>query len=139
MPELTTTWGKIFANQGQIKESTLNYRNALRFSPYITEALYNLAWIFACHEDEKYRNGEEAVKLAEKLCGITRYNQPLALDALAAAYAETGKFDAAVLTAKKGLKLALLSGPEELVLGLKIRLNLYSAKQPYRHGLNQNR
>ncbi len=131
--------GKIFANQGRIKESILNYRKALRFSPDMTEALYNLSWILACHEDEKYRNGEEAIKLAEKLCRITGYNQPLALDALATAYAETGKFDAAVLTAKKGLKLALLSGPKELVLGLKKRLNLYSAKQPYRHGLNQSR
>jgi tetratricopeptide (TPR) repeat protein len=129
--------GKIFANQGRIKESILNYRKALRFSPDMTEALYNLSWILACHEDEKYRNGEEAVNLAEKLCRITRYNQPLALDALAAAYAETGKFDAAVLKAKKGLKLALLSGPKELVLGLKKRLHLYSAKRPYRYSLNQ--
>jgi len=131
--------GKIFANQRRSKESILNYRKALRFSPDMTEALYNLSWILACHEDEKYRNGEEAVKLAEKLCRITRYNQPLALDALAAAYAETGKFDAAVLTAKKGLKLALLSGPKELVLGLKKRLQLYWAKRPYRYSLNQKK
>lgn len=124
--------GKIFANQGRIKESILNYRKALRFSPDMTEALYNLAWILACYEDEKYRNGEEAVNLAEKLCRITRYNQPLALDALAAAYAETGKFDAAALTAKKGLKLALNQGPKELVLGLKKRLELYQGKRPYR-------
>ncbi len=124
--------GKIFANQRRIKESILNYRKALRFSPDMTEALYNLAWILACYEDEKYRNGEEAVKLAEKLCRITRYNQPLALDALAAAYAETGKFDAAALTAKKGLKLALNQGPKELVLGLKKRLELYQGKRPYR-------
>ena len=129
--------GKIYLNQGKIEKAILLYRKALDLNPDMTEALYNLSWILACHEDEKYRNGEEAVKLAEKLCRITRYNQPLALDALAAAYAETGKFDAAVLTAKKGLKLALLSGPKEMVLGLKKRLHLYSAKRPYRYSLNQ--
>jgi len=124
--------GKIFTNQGRIKEAILNYRKSLRFNPDMPEALYNLAWILACYEDGKYRNGEEAVKLAEKLCRITRYNQPLALDALAAAYAETGKFDVAALTAKKGLKLALNQGPKELVLGLKKRLELYHRKRPYR-------
>jgi len=128
--------GKIYANQGRVKESILNYRKALRFSPDMTEALYNLAWILACCEDEKYRDGEEAVKLAEKLCRITRYNQPLALDALAAAYAETEKFDAAALTAKKGLKLALNQGPKELVLGLKKRLKLYHGKRPYRQSFH---
>jgi hypothetical protein len=58
--------------------------------------------------------------LAEKLCKITQYNQPVALDALAAAYAESGRFDAAVSTSRKGLKLALQQGNKELALGLKI-------------------
>ena len=103
----------------------------------MTQALYNMSWIFATHENDKFRNGEEAIGLAEKLCKITQYNQPLALDALAAAYAETGRFDAAVLTAQKALRLALLYGPRELVLGLKKRLQLYQAKRPYRQSLRK--
>ena len=124
--------GKIFTNQGKIEDAILNYRKALHFSPNMTQALYNLSWISATYKDEKFRNGEEAVRLAEKLCQITQYNQPLALDALAAAYAESGRFDAAVLTAQKGLKLALLCGPKELALGFKKRLQLYQAGRPYR-------
>jgi len=124
--------GKIFTNQGKIEDAILNYRKALHFSPNMTQALYNLSWISATYKDEKFRNGEEAVRLAEKLCKITQYNQPLALDALAAAYAETGRFDAAVLTAQKGHKLALLYGPKELALGFKKRLQLYQAGRPYR-------
>jgi len=104
----------------------------LHFNPNKTKTLYNLSWISATNKDEKFRNGQEAITLAEKLCKITQYNHPLALDALAAAYAETGKFDAAVLTAQKGLKLALLYGTEELALGLKNRLQLYQAGHPYR-------
>jgi hypothetical protein len=98
----------------------------------MTQVLYNLSWILASHEDEKYRNGEEAVKLAEMLCKVTRYNQPEALDALAGAYAETKSFDTAVLTAKKALRLALLNGQQELSLMVKKRLQLYQAKLPYR-------
>jgi tetratricopeptide (TPR) repeat protein len=124
--------GKIFTNQGKIEDAILNYQKALQFSPNMTQALYNLSWISATYKDEKFRNGEEAVSLAEKLCKITQYNQPLALDALAAAYAETGRFDEAVQTAKKALKLALMYGPQELVLGLKKRLQLYHARLTYR-------
>ena len=131
--------GKVFANQGRIKEAILNYRKALCFSPYTPEALYNLSWILACRVDEKYRNGKEAVQLAETLCKITQYKQPLAFDALAAAYAETGRFEEAVLTAQKALKLALLDGPEELALGLEKRLKLYRAKRPYRQNSHRKR
>ena len=114
-------------------------RKALQFSPNMTQALYNLSWVTATHENEEIRNGQEAVLLAEKLCKITQYNQPVALDALAAAYAESGRFDAAVSTSRKGLKLALQQGNKELALGLKIRLELYKAGSPYRqqtHGKN---
>ncbi len=98
----------------------------------MTQILYHLSWILSTHEDKKYRNGQEAVKLATKLCDITQNIQPLALDALAAAYAETGRFDEAVTTAKKGLELAEQQGPKKLVLGLKKRLQLYQEERPYR-------
>ena len=118
-------------------EAISNYRKASQISFNMTQALYKLSWIFATYEDGKYRNGEEAIKLAERLCKITKYSQPLALDALAAAYAETGKFDIAVLTAQKGLELAEQQGPkEELALGIKKRLELYMTGQPYRQNLN---
>ena len=84
-----------------------------------------------------YRNGITAVKLAKKLCRLTDYHQPLALDALAAAYAENGNFDKAVETAQKALLLAKQTGPKELTIGLKKRLKLYQLRQPYRQILKQ--
>jgi len=114
--------GKIFTNQGKIEDAI----------PENTQALYNLSWILASHPDKEFRNGEEAVRLAQRLCKITQYQQPLALDSLAAAYAEVGSFDDAVSTAKKAFKLALEQGPEELVQGLKKRLQLYEKRRPYR-------
>ncbi|MDI6688750.1 MAG: tetratricopeptide repeat protein, partial [Desulfobacterales bacterium] len=131
--------GKIFVNQGKIKEAILNYSEALRFNPNMAQALYNLSWITATHENKEFRDGIEAVKLSAKLCKLTNNSQPLALDVLAAAYAETGRFDEAVLTAQKALKLALLYGPEELVLGLKKRLQLYQTGRPYRQNSYRKR
>jgi tetratricopeptide (TPR) repeat protein len=130
--------GIIYANQRNIEKAILHYKKALYFSPNMAQALYNLIWILASCEDERFRNGEGAVRLAEKLCKITQYNQPLALDVLAAAYAETGKFDEAVTISKKALELALKQGPKELVLELKKRLQLYQAEHPYREGCAKN-
>jgi len=126
---------KISANQGKTENTIILYRKALDCNPEMIQALYNLSWINATHENEKYRNGAKAIELAEKLSKITQYNQPLALDALAAAYAETGKFDAAVFTVEKGLELAKQQGSKELALGLKKRLQLYQAKRPYRQSM----
>ena len=129
--------GRILSNQGKTGEAIHNYREALIINNEMTQALYNLSWIYATSKNEKYRNGIKAVKLAEKLCRLTAYQQPLALDALAAAYTEIGKFDKAVVTAQKALELALRLGPEEHVIGLKKRLKLYQAGQPYRQSLKQ--
>jgi tetratricopeptide (TPR) repeat protein len=124
--------GKMYANQGKIGKAIINYKEAIRINPNMTQALYNLSWINATCENENFRNSIEAVGLAEKLCDLTSYSQPLALDALAAAYAEAGKFKKAVITAQQGLELALEMGPKKLAMGLENRLALYRAGRPYR-------
>ena len=124
--------GKIYSNMDDINKAIFHYKKALQFNPNMTQALYHLSWMFACSEDERLRNGQEALRLAEEFCRITQNGQPLALDTLAAAYAENGRYDEAVSTAQKALKLALKQGPKELVLGLRQRLKLYQDKTPYR-------
>jgi tetratricopeptide (TPR) repeat protein len=127
--------GKVFANHGKTEDAIFNYRKALQFKTDMSPALYQLSWILASHENPRYRNGQEAVRLAERLCKITQYNQPLALDVLAAAYAESGRFNKAILTAQKALKLGLNQGKKEVCLGLKKRLRLYQKRIPCRQAL----
>ena len=124
--------GKVFENHANIEEAIIFYKKALELNAEMTQALYHLSWILATHEDGQYRNGKEALKMAEKLCKVTQYQQPLALDALAAAYAETGQFHKAVITERKAIKLALPDGPEEFISRLKKRLELYQIERPYR-------
>jgi tetratricopeptide (TPR) repeat protein len=128
---------RILSNQGKTGEAIYNYQKALIINSETPQTLYNLSWIYATSENKRYRNGEKAVKLAEKLCVLTDPQQPLSLDALAAAYAETGNFEKAVETAQEALKLALQIGPKGLALGLKKRLKLYEEGQPYRQSLKQ--
>jgi Flp pilus assembly protein TadD len=128
--------GIISSKHDRVREAIPCYQKALQFNFNMTQALYQLSWILSTYEDAKYRNGEEALKLAEKLCKVTQYRQPLSLDALAAAYAETKKFDKAILTAQKGLELAELQGAKELAFGIKKRIGLYKKGQPYRQNFN---
>ena len=119
------------------REAIDNYQKALTINNTSPQTLFNLSWIYATSENSSYRNGIKAVKLAEKLCTLTDYQQPLAMDALAAAYAETGNFDKAIETAQKALELALHLGPQKLVFGLEKRLKLYKVGRPYRQYLKQ--
>jgi len=130
---------KILSNRNDPDKAIFHYKKALQLDPNMLQALYHLSWILSTHEAEKYRDGKEAVKLAQRLCKITQYRQPLALDALAAAYAETGKFKEAVFTAQKAHKMALIQGPGSLSQGLEQRLKLYQNKMPYRQAPSEKR
>jgi len=126
---------RILYGQGKIDEAIHNYQKALNINKETPQTLFNLSWIYATSENNSYRDGIKAVKLAEKLCTLTKYQQPLALDGLAAAYAETGNFNMAVETAQRALGLAFQLGPKELALGIEKRLKLYQVGQPYRQSL----
>ena len=126
---------RIMSNQGNTKEAIYNFQKALTINDQTPQTLYNLSWIYATCEKREYRNGIKAVNLAEKLCMLTDHQQPLALDALAASYAENGNFDKAVETAQKAIALAYTMGPKELAIGLEKRLKLYQAGRPYRQSM----
>jgi tetratricopeptide (TPR) repeat protein len=124
--------GAIWAAQGKTRQAIGAFKEALRLRPDMTQSLYHLAWIYATHAKATFRNGPEALKLAARLCRVTNYADPLFLDALAAAYAEVGRFDEAARTAQKGLDLALRADLNKLAAGLKKRLKLYQAGHPFR-------
>jgi len=88
------------------------------------------AWILATCPDEKLRDADQAVTLAEKACKLTQHKQHELLDTLAAAYAEAGRFDEAVKTETKAIKLATAARNQQ-VEEYKRRLELYKAKKPY--------
>ena len=129
---------KMLFNQGKIGEAIQNYQKALSINHDTPQTLYNLSWIYATSENSRYRNGIKALKLAEKLCMLTGYQQPLALDALAAAYAENGNYKKAVGIAQRALVLALQVGPKKLAIGLEQRLKLYETGRPFRQGVIQD-
>jgi tetratricopeptide (TPR) repeat protein len=93
--------------QGRVEQAIVHYQAALRVQPGLAEAQNNLAWLRATQEDPKNRDGEEALRLARSAVQITRGKNPSMLDTLAAALAETGRFDEAMETAEQARLLAL--------------------------------
>ncbi len=92
----------------------------------------NLAWSLATDPDATHRNGTLAVRLAEDACQRTHYKVTIMVGTLAAAYAEAGRFDEAILTARRACVLAEKNGETNLSQRNQDLLASYLNHQPYR-------
>jgi len=124
--------GNSFLAQRRFTEAIQCYRQLIALQPDMVPALNRLAWLLATHSDDSVRNGTDALRFATRACELTANNDPLSLNSLAAAYAETGQFDQAVATAQRALDLATTSGQTQLAGILQKLVDLYKARTPYR-------
>jgi tetratricopeptide (TPR) repeat protein len=107
-----------------------DFQTALRLDADNADAHAGLAWLLATCPDAMLRDGRKALEHARKACELTGWKEPVHLDRLAAAYAETGDFKEAV----KWLQQALASPgyPKDERDRARQRLKLYQAGKPYR-------
>ena len=124
--------GNALRQTGRLTEALGHYQEALRVKPDSVSALTNLALIRATQGDPQFRNGEEAVRLAERVCALTGRENVGCLDTLAAAYAEARRFDDAVATAEQAVALARSAKQEALADEIVSRVALYRDRRPYR-------
>ena len=122
----------ILLREGKLYKAANHYRQCLQINSDDADALNNLAWIFATAEDNKLRNSSDAVEFAQRACKLTDYKHPGLLDTLAVAYAAAGRFNQAIETAEKAIKLADSAGKKDLTDKIQSRLQLYQAGQAYR-------
>ncbi len=109
-----------------------SYLEALRKEPDNLEVLNNLAWLLATTDNPDAGILQRAVATAEKANGLTDGQHAGVLDTLGAAYAQNGRFDMALESARKGLKLARANNELELAAALERRINLYERGRPVR-------
>ncbi len=115
----------LVATQGQIAEAVWHYRKALETNPDLPAALADLAWILAASDRPDVRSPEEAVRLAERVAKLTRYENATVLDTLAAAYFASGRIGQAIVAAKTALQRATSTGEDELANRIRDRLGVY--------------
>jgi Flp pilus assembly protein TadD len=122
----------MLAEGQQFTQAVNYYREALRLKPDFEAALNNLAMLRASCQQPEFRNGSEAVQLAEAACRLSGRRNPSFLGTLAAAYAEAGRFGDAVKTIQEALAVAKASGADDLVPIQTRMLELFQAGKPFR-------
>jgi tetratricopeptide (TPR) repeat protein len=120
------------SEQGHAEEARPHYEQSLRLDPRWPATVAREAMLLAAHPDEKARSGPIALLLARQACRAPGGRTPEALDALAAALAECGRFEEAARTAGEGAALARAEGSSELAVDLEQRGRLYESRQPFR-------
>ena len=103
-----------------------------RRNPAHPTILARLAWILATSPRADVRNGRESVERAATAVRLTRRSDPRALDALAAALAETGRRKEAARVAREARALAGAAGQADLAAAIDARGALYERGLPYR-------
>jgi tetratricopeptide (TPR) repeat protein len=127
--------GHALLQQGRLDDAILEFQKALALQPGFVEARRNLAavaWQMATSPNPSLRNGAKAIELARQTDQLTRSNDPMMGAILAAAYAETGRFNEAVAAARRALQLAARQDNAAMVAAIQAQLNCYQAGSPFR-------
>ena len=130
-PIVRTDLGNALMKSGRAREAVAEFNQSLAILPNGVGAMDSLAWLLATAPDTAVRDGARAVEVAERANEITMHADPVILHTLAAAYAEAGQFEDALVTARRGMKLANQSGKTAIYDALRDELPLYELGLPY--------
>lgn len=120
---------------GRRNEARAAYEHALARRPDWPEAANNFAWLLATGDSQDPADAALAVKLAELANRRTAFRSPENLDTLAAAYANSGDFSRAIVTARQAVDLASRAGNADLARAIDVRSKVYQQRQPWREPL----
>jgi Tfp pilus assembly protein PilF len=119
----------------RLDEAVAEFRTALKIRPGFVPALGGLddaAWMLATSPDPQARNGARAVNLALEVEQSYGGKNPRALAALAAAYAEAGRFSEAATAAQRALDLLAAQSNSDQAAKLRKELAAYQTGTPFR-------
>jgi tetratricopeptide (TPR) repeat protein len=124
--------GKALVMTGHGEEGLAYWKQALSKDADNLQVLNDTAWVLATSSDATLRDGNAALPLAEHAVELTSQQEPAILGTLAAAYAETGRFDKAIELEQRATELATQQGNARLAQSLNDRLVLFQSKTPIR-------
>jgi tetratricopeptide (TPR) repeat protein len=124
---------KTLWHQGKSGNAIASWKSAIAIDPKYWPSVYDLAWVMATHPDPRLRNGIESFRLATRIVDDSKNPDALALEILAAAYAENGNFSEAVKIQEKSLSMSFDDGGT-IVTGTEReqRLAAYRNSKPWR-------
>jgi tetratricopeptide (TPR) repeat protein len=116
---------------GRRADAVNEFAVASRLRPDWAPPVTGAAWLRVTSVDAAVRNVEDGVQLAERAAEMTGRRDPMALDALGAAYAAAGRFADAVSAAKAALALARAARNPQLEAQIQQRQALYERGEAY--------
>jgi tetratricopeptide (TPR) repeat protein len=119
------------SRRGQASEAAAQYQQSLRLDPKWPSACLAKAWVQATHPDPAVRRGPTALLLAQQVVEATGQPDAQALDTLACAYAEAGRFPEALQAGSRARDRARAAGQTALAHEIEDRLRLYEKGQPF--------
>jgi tetratricopeptide (TPR) repeat protein len=126
--------GLAMLQTGETKRAVAHLEKALEINPGHMNAEVNLAWVLATSPDGSLRNGARAVQLSEDVINRAGHPNAIVLRTIAAAYAESGRFNDAIAAAQQAIEIAKTTGNEGLILDLQRSIAAYQSNQPIRSG-----
>jgi tetratricopeptide (TPR) repeat protein len=131
-PEAHVNLAKTLLLLGKAPEAVSHLRTALKLQADDRRTLADLAWVLATWPDATVRNGVEATELARQAIRLSNGEDAAALEALAAAQAECGKYGEAAETARRALTAADSQANPALVETLRVQLERFQSNAPLR-------
>ncbi len=128
--------GFAWVQKGNLSRALNDFSRAIEIKPVLLDAYNSKAWILATSLQRAYRNGKEAVGLAQKAVEIDAGLD--SLDTLAAAYAANGQFDEAVATQKQVIHILVQQEITDRLSFYIDHLNTYKAGRPLRINYNSS-
>jgi tetratricopeptide (TPR) repeat protein len=124
--------GNAYFSQGQMPKAVAHYETSLRLRPAFIPACNNLAWILGSSPLTALRNGARAVEIASRADRLAGGKDPVVAGTLAVAWAEAGRFSAAMEAASRARDLAQAQTNSALIRLLDERIRLFQAGLPFR-------
>jgi tetratricopeptide (TPR) repeat protein len=126
--ETVCSRGDLLVDLGRYSDALKDYARAIDLNPKFEHAYRNGAWLLATCPDDAIRDAEGAIKGAQTALECGYGERHAALDTLAAALANAGRFDEAVGTMQQAIEIA----PEDALPAYQARQQLYETGQPFR-------
>jgi len=124
-PDYAEAHQKLAETTDRPKVALEHWRAAIELGPNNATALRRAAWIRATNAE--LRDGPEAVALAVRALLLTHSPDAPTLDTLAAAYAESGRFEDAIATARRAIATDPAQAP-----AIQGRIEVYKLRKPWR-------
>lgn len=132
LPVLWLRWAEIDCASSRPDAAHHHFEKALQFKPDCFETKNSFAWFLATYPDQKARNGDLALTLAQEALKESADN-PSLLDTLAAAWAELAQFDKAIETQKMAINQEKQTTNRPDILNImQAHLNDYEQERAWR-------